>query len=95
MSMAGFTSVAEESQYKSRHLHTFGPSGYCHMERDIAQGIKVAHALEAGTVWVNGYNLLDATSPWGGVKTSGLGREMGSDALQHYVAIKATWVNLE
>ncbi len=62
--------------------------------KDIAQGIKVAHALEAGTVWINGYNLLDATSPWGGVKTSGLGREMGSYALQHYTEVKATWVNL-
>lgn len=40
---------------------------------DVRQGIKVAERLKAGTVWINGYNLLDATSPWGGFKASGIG----------------------
>ncbi|NMP24851.1 aldehyde dehydrogenase family protein [Sulfobacillus harzensis] len=61
---------------------------------DIRQGIKVAEKLKAGTVWINGYNLLDATSPWGGFKASGVGREMGSYALSHYTEVKSTWVNL-
>ncbi|MFS8640333.1 MAG: aldehyde dehydrogenase family protein [Symbiobacteriaceae bacterium] len=62
--------------------------------RDIAKAIKVAHRLKAGTVWINGYNLLDATSPWGGFKQSGIGREMGSYALEHYTEVKSVWVNL-
>ncbi|HEY8415098.1 MAG TPA: aldehyde dehydrogenase family protein, partial [Thermaerobacter sp.] len=63
--------------------------------RDIAKAIKVAHRLKAGTVWINGYNLLDATSPWGGFKQSGIGREMGSYALEHYTEVKSVWVNLD
>lgn len=62
---------------------------------DVRKGIKVAEKLKAGTVWINGYNLLDAASPWGGFKTSGVGREMGSYALQHYTEVKSTWVNLD
>lgn len=61
---------------------------------DVRQGIKVAEQLKAGTVWINGYNLLDATSPWGGYKSSGIGREMGRYALDHYTEVKSTWVNL-
>ncbi len=61
---------------------------------DVRQGIKVAEKLKAGTVWINGYNLLDATSPWGGFKASGIGREMGQYALQHYTEVKSTWINL-
>lgn len=62
--------------------------------RDVARAIKVAHRLQAGTVWVNGYNLFDASSPWGGYKTSGIGREMGSYAMEHYTEVKSVWVNL-
>ncbi|BBL93417.1 aldehyde dehydrogenase [Thermus thermophilus] len=61
---------------------------------DLRRAIRVAHALQAGTVWVNGYLLLDATSPWGGYKESGLGREMGRYALEHYTETKSVWVNL-
>lgn len=61
---------------------------------DVRTGIKMAEKLKAGTVWINGYNLLDATSPWGGYKESGVGREMGSYALHHYTEVKSVWVNL-
>ncbi|GAA6754531.1 betaine-aldehyde dehydrogenase [Thermus sp. 2.9] len=61
---------------------------------DMRQAIRVAHSLKAGTVWVNGYLLLDATSPWGGFKESGLGREMGHYALEHYTEVKSIWLNL-
>ena len=61
---------------------------------DVKKAIRVAHALKAGTVWVNGYNLLDPTSPWGGFKQSGVGREMGKYALEHYTEVKSVWVNL-
>ncbi|MER3479115.1 MAG: betaine-aldehyde dehydrogenase [Meiothermus sp.] len=62
--------------------------------RDLKQAIRVAHALKAGTVWINGFGLVDAASPWGGFKTSSLGREMGSYALEHYTEVKSVWVNL-
>lgn len=62
---------------------------------DIRKAHKVAHALEAGTVWVNCYNALDAAVPFGGYKQSGYGREMGSYALDLYTNVKSVWVNLD
>ncbi|RAP74765.1 aldehyde dehydrogenase family protein [Paenibacillus montanisoli] len=54
----------------------------------------VANRLKAGTVWVNCYNMFDAASPFGGFKQSGIGREMGSYALNNYTEVKSVWVNL-
>ncbi len=62
--------------------------------QDVAKAIRVAHRLRAGTVWINGYSLFDPTSPWGGFKTSGIGREMGRYALEHFTEVKSVWVNL-
>ena len=62
--------------------------------RDIKQGIRLAHALKVGSVWINGYGMLDAALPWGGYKQSGVGREMGSYALETYTEVKSVWVNL-
>lgn len=56
---------------------------------------KVANQLKAGTVWINSYNLENAASPFGGYKQSGIGREMGSYALDNYTEVKSIWVNLE
>ncbi|WP_369903184.1 aldehyde dehydrogenase family protein [Bacillus manliponensis] len=54
----------------------------------------VASKVRAGTVWVNCYNVFDAASPFGGYKQSGLGREMGSYALNNYTEVKSVWINL-
>jgi acyl-CoA reductase-like NAD-dependent aldehyde dehydrogenase len=45
--------------------------------RDVARAHRVAARIEAGMVWVNDHHRLDAASPWGGVKDSGVGREGG------------------
>ncbi|PWA10385.1 betaine-aldehyde dehydrogenase [Pueribacillus theae] len=55
----------------------------------------VASKLQAGTVWVNCYNVLDAASPFGGFKQSGSGREMGSYALDNYTEVKSVFINLK
>ncbi|MBC1286350.1 aldehyde dehydrogenase family protein [Listeria booriae] len=55
----------------------------------------VAEKLKAGTVWINCYNAFDAASPFGGYKESGIGREMGSYALNNYTEVKSIWVNLD
>ncbi|KIK68598.1 hypothetical protein GYMLUDRAFT_36058, partial [Collybiopsis luxurians FD-317 M1] len=62
--------------------------------QNLSQAIEVGHALKAGTIWVNCYNELSAGMPFGGYKQSGLGREYGSYALEHYVNVKAMHVNL-
>ncbi len=62
--------------------------------RDIKKAHRAARALKAGTVWVNTYNLFDATAPFGGYKQSGFGRELGKDALDLYTQVKTVWVDL-
>ena len=62
--------------------------------RDISKAHRAARALKAGTVWVNTYNTFDAGVPFGGFKESGIGRELGSQALDLYTQTKAVWVAL-
>jgi aldehyde dehydrogenase (NAD+) len=62
--------------------------------RDIKKAHYVARKLQAGTVWVNTYNVYDTAAPFGGYKQSGCGREMSAHALEHYTQIKSVWVDL-
>jgi acyl-CoA reductase-like NAD-dependent aldehyde dehydrogenase len=62
--------------------------------RDVGRAHRLAHALRAGTVWVNMYHTLDTRSPFGGYKQSGYGRELGRHALELYTQVKSVWVNL-
>jgi acyl-CoA reductase-like NAD-dependent aldehyde dehydrogenase len=62
--------------------------------RDIKKAHYVARRLQAGTVWVNTYNVYDTAVPFGGYKQSGYGREMGMHALEHYTQVKSVWVDL-
>ena len=62
--------------------------------RDIAKAHRVAAQLRAGTVWVNCYNIFDASLPFGGYKQSGWGREMGHEVLNNYTETKAVVVAL-
>ncbi|WHX64773.1 aldehyde dehydrogenase family protein [Peribacillus frigoritolerans] len=62
--------------------------------QDVRKAHYVANELKAGTVWVNCYNAFDAASPFGGYKQSGIGREMGSYALDNYTEVKSVWINL-
>ncbi|HEX5473381.1 MAG TPA: aldehyde dehydrogenase family protein [Vicinamibacterales bacterium] len=62
--------------------------------RDIKKAHYVARKLQAGTVWVNTYNVYDTAAPFGGYKASGFGREMGAQALEHYTQVKSVWIDL-
>ncbi|HMC76794.1 MAG TPA: aldehyde dehydrogenase family protein [Vicinamibacterales bacterium] len=62
--------------------------------RDIKKAHYVARKLQAGTVWINTYNIFDTAAPFGGYKASGFGREMGAHALEHYTQVKSVWVDL-
>jgi acyl-CoA reductase-like NAD-dependent aldehyde dehydrogenase len=62
--------------------------------RDIKKAHYVARKLQAGTVWINTYNVYDTAAPFGGYKQSGFGREMSAHALDHYTQIKTVWVDL-
>ncbi|GAC1671309.1 MAG: aldehyde dehydrogenase DhaS [Candidatus Dormibacteraceae bacterium] len=61
---------------------------------DVKRAHRVAHALQAGTVYVNCYNVNDPATPWGGYKQSGWGRELGPYALDLYTEIKNVIVDI-
>jgi len=60
--------------------------------RDLARAHRVAAALEAGIVWVNTYNLTPVEVPFGGAKQSGIGRENGLAALEHFTQRENVYV---
>jgi aldehyde dehydrogenase (NAD+) len=62
--------------------------------KDIKKAHYVARKLQAGTVWINTYNVYDTAAPFGGYKQSGFGREMSVHALEHYTQVKSVWVDL-
>jgi len=57
--------------------------------RDISKAHALAKKIRAGTVWINCYNVFDASLPFGGYKQSGWGREMGHEVLNNYTEVKA------
>jgi aldehyde dehydrogenase (NAD+) len=63
--------------------------------RDVKKAHTVARRLAAGTVWVNMYNFYDPAMPFGGVKGSGFGRDLGEACLGEYTQVKSVWLNLE
>ncbi|GAB2910423.1 aldehyde dehydrogenase family protein [Streptomyces heilongjiangensis] len=62
---------------------------------DLARAHRVADRLEAGIVWINDWAMLDPAVPFGGVKSSGFGREYGPEALESYTKVKSVVVSLD
>ena len=62
--------------------------------RDISKAHALAKKIRAGTVWINCYNVFDASLPFGGCKQSGWGREMGHEVLEAYTEVKAVTTQL-
>ncbi|MFJ9588030.1 aldehyde dehydrogenase family protein [Streptomyces acidicola] len=62
--------------------------------RDIGTANRLARQVKAGTVWINMMQGLDAAAAWGGMKSSGTGREMGWEAIEAYTEVKSIWTNL-
>ncbi|KAI0637740.1 NAD-aldehyde dehydrogenase [Trametes polyzona] len=82
----------EEEVIELANDTTYGLGAGLH-SNDANQCMRVSQALEAGTVWVNQYNLLNNNVPFGGKKQSGIGRELGSYALEEYTSVKAVHWN--
>lgn len=61
---------------------------------DIKRGHRVIHQLQAGTCWINNYNITPIELPFGGYKQSGLGRENSLAAIQYYTQLKSVYVEL-
>ncbi|MEU2257784.1 aldehyde dehydrogenase [Nocardia xishanensis] len=61
--------------------------------KDIGRAHRMVKRLRAGTVWVNTYRVAHYAMPFGGFKQSGLGRELGIDALDAYTEVKSVWID--
>lgn len=63
--------------------------------RDVGKAHRLANSVRAGTVWINCYDVFDAAAPFGGFKMSGIGRELGEEALSNYTETKTVTMSLE
>lgn len=63
--------------------------------QDIGRALRLSEELEAGTVWINTYRAVSFTSPFGGYKRSGIGRESGIEAIHEYLQTKSVWISKE
>jgi aldehyde dehydrogenase (NAD+) len=61
--------------------------------QDVKRVHRLADRLQAGMVWVNTYKRVHPASPFGGVKMSGTGREMGFEVMREYTQVKSVWIN--
>lgn len=61
---------------------------------NLSKAHALAAKIQAGTVWINCYNVFDASLPFGGYKQSGWGREMGSEVLENYLETKAVTIRI-
>jgi len=61
--------------------------------QNLNRALTMARRLEAGTVWINTYRAVSYTSPFGGYKRSGMGRENGQDVIYDYLQTKSVWID--
>lgn len=61
--------------------------------KSLKRAMLVTEKLKAGTVWVNNYRATSFTSPFGGFKQSGVGRESGQEAVKEYLETKCVWIS--
>lgn len=62
--------------------------------KDIDRALMFAQGVEAGSVWINSYMTMGASTPFGGFKMSGIGREMGEDGLHQFCEIKTITIKV-
>jgi betaine-aldehyde dehydrogenase len=91
MSVLSFQ-TEDEAIERANGTH-FGLSGAV-FTRDFRLAHRVANRIQAGAVWINDYNVTPPEVPFGGYKQSGLGRENGLQAIEHYTQVKTIYANL-
>lgn len=62
--------------------------------RDLTRAHRVIANLQAGSCWINNYNVVPAEVPFGGYKMSGVGRELGEDSIEYYTQVKSVYVEM-
>jgi len=85
MSILPFKDVDEVIKRANANPYGLGASVFT---RDISKAHHVSNKIRAGTVYVNCYDVFDAATPFGGFKSSGIGRELGEEGLKAYLESK-------
>jgi acyl-CoA reductase-like NAD-dependent aldehyde dehydrogenase len=62
---------------------------------NLQRAHRIANSMRSGMVWINSYKRVNPGSPFGGVGSSGYGREMGFEAMHDYTEAKSVWVNVD
>jgi betaine-aldehyde dehydrogenase len=89
--MSVLTFKAEDEVIERANATEFGLSAGV-FTKDIQRAHRVIAQLEAGTCWINNYNITPVEMPFGGNKQSGIGRENSLAAIEHYTQLKAVYV---
>lgn len=63
--------------------------------QSIGRAINMSNRVRAGTIWINNYRSTSVTSPFGGFKMSGVGRECGIAGMREYMELKSVWISTE
>jgi aldehyde dehydrogenase (NAD+) len=63
--------------------------------KSLDRAMRVSDKLQAGSIWVNNYRSTSFTSPFGGFKRSGVGRESGSNAMLEFLEVKTVWISTD
>jgi aldehyde dehydrogenase (NAD+) len=92
--LSAFAFDTEEEVLKRANATPFG-LGSGVWTRDLATAHRMARGIQAGSVWINCYQMLDPGVPFGGYKLSGFGRESGPHHIEEYLETKAVWINLD
>jgi acyl-CoA reductase-like NAD-dependent aldehyde dehydrogenase len=61
--------------------------------RDIGRAVKFAKGLEAGQIWINSYLAGTPGAPFGGMKDSGFGRELGNEGPQEFTSVRTVYIS--
>lgn len=62
--------------------------------KDMSRALRVSRQVEAGSIWVNVHDPGDPSMPFGGFKQSGIGKDLGSEQLNHYLESKSVWLTI-
>lgn len=90
--LAVSTFKTEEEAIKLANKSIYGLAGAV-WSKDPERAMKIARQIEAGTVWINEYHLLNPGMPFGGLNQSGIGRELGEEGIKSYLEVKHLWVS--
>jgi len=85
MSILKFKNIDEIIQRANNTTYGLGAGV---VTKDIEKAFKIVNGLRAGTVYVNCYDVIAENTPFGGFKNSGIGRELGEDAVNNYLESK-------